>query len=363
MIAILFSCTNEVDDHMTLAEAKKDISLAKDGVLEFSTMKVYKETIDWLNSASDEEISQWNNELGFESLHAQYLKASLEIEQMEQDFAEVIQAISEVESEDQKNNFESKYSEEMRNLLITNEEIKKRYDNYLYFSNNHVERIKTYDSKLAGLLNKEGYVYVQGSRLQYTEDELQVIPNYSIEQRYPEVYQTKGKQPFRYNLSGDNDGKNTYNKYFRDNCYAGFGPNSKVTGNTAVINTMAPRYRQVWVPEYCEIIDDRGKEICVPGHYENVLDGYDVEKTRLEAIIRNYKLVCFLGCFEIWEERSSIIKVSGIHNQTIDVGIVEKYNWNKTISPTRRGTLTVEYISEKAFLNQGQCPTQVSWSL
>ncbi|MBQ0733252.1 hypothetical protein [Aquimarina celericrescens] len=392
VMGLFYACQNESDfeeelvngiEEIEVEGAKSGIYVSKDGVLNFDTMEDFQKTILWIKNVTDDEALEWNEELGFESLHSLYMTALSEEEKMMEDFSELISSMMNVETDQEISDFKEKFANNIPLFQKSRSDIEEKYQNYIHFENSRVIGMKTYDPIISRLTTKEGYVYVGGSKLQYTEESLTVIPNFQEQALAKKSNKEEEKEEihvFNFAAKSEVSTKSSQTQEYADRCSTQFDSKKKLTGNTKVINTVVPIYDRVWVPRVCETIcpglEEEGNgefdgptpidiedcyESCTGGYYRNILRGYNYINTRLEATHRNYKIVCFIGCWENWDKRHAEITVSGVHNEVISPGNVEKYSWIKDISPRSSGTLIATYRSDLSFLLSGTCFTQTSW--
>ncbi len=389
-LTLLHSCQQEpdfgddlenIEGEIEVAGLKSEIYVSDDGILNFESMRTFQKTIHWIKDLSDDEVVTWNKELNFESLYSKYMEAQKQEEKMIRDFEQFISLMMQIESDEEVSNFKNMYVKDIEAFEKRKMNIQNTYGDYVRFENNRIIGVKTYDAIVSRLINKDGFVYVAGSRLQYTENQLITIPNFDSE----DGLTTKGKnglEVFKYDFHTHSNSinKNQQDQVHHNRCSSQFYDKKKLTGNTTVTNTVIPVYNRVWVPRVCEIIclqpiedgndgpipideGDECWESCTGGFYRNVFVRYDYINTRLQAVHRNYKIRCIIGCWEEWENRLAELTISGIHNEVIRPGKVEKYEWIKDISPRSSGTLNVTYRSDLdfTFLIFGTCPTQVHW--
>ncbi len=387
-ITFFYACQNESDfdndvfnttDEINVEGGKSKIYVSEDGTLNFETTQDFQKTILWIKDLSDKEAVKWSKELGFKSLHSLYMQALSEEEKMIQDFDPLISSMMKVVTDLEIANFKEKFTEDIPLFQKRRSDIQKKYGNYMHIKNGRIINMKTYDAIVSRLITKEGYVYVSGSKLQYTEKSLNIIPNFNFKQVSAKIAGKEEVHVFNFATQDEIHTKSQQTREYTQRCSTQFDTKKKLTGNTRVINTVVPIYDRVWVPRVCETIcggplgaDSSGSRRptpindgcyrdCREGYYRNIIIGYNYINTRLEATHRNYKIVCFIGCWDDWDKRHAEITVSGVYNQTIRPGNVKKYGWVKDISPRSSGTLTVTYRSDLSFLLFGACTTQISW--
>lgn len=362
-----------------------EIYVTDEGVLNFPSMKSFTSTIMQVKDLNAEEVISWNNQLGFTSFLSEYRKALDEESKIRSNHHSLIDGITSLESQEEADLFESEHRAEIKTLQKKMQDLKSNYQDFALFSNNRITGMRTYDPILAGLIDPQGIVIVEGSTLQYTEDQLKVMANAedpAAIAKINEANEAEGIFIRTLTVTESQSGgiQTEQEQLSTDRCSTQFYTNKKMTGNSTVRNTVVPVYNRVWVPRVCEWIceDDGGIlpsgggigptpigidencfEYCVGGFYRNVLVRYDITNTRLEATLRNYKIRCFFGCWEEWDSRESFLTISGTRNETISVGKVEKHSYVRDIGARSSGSFVVEYKSLAAI--DGICFTQINW--
>ncbi|MGB3465473.1 MAG: hypothetical protein WBA74_09385 [Cyclobacteriaceae bacterium] len=390
MMAFAVACTDQSelvkpktpDEAMTNLPAE-DIYLTDEGVLSFSSMELFTSTIHQIKDQQTAEILAWNNSLGFKSLLSRYQAAVDMEEAIFSKYAGLIEQITSLESQEQADAFENTHSEDIKSLEKAVKSMQQQYADVAIFSNNRIIGMKTYDPILAGLLNTDGIVIVQGSTLQYTESQLKVLANQEDPEAIIAVAAASNSEDVfvkgLFASETSSDINTEQEQVYTNRCSTQFYSDRKMTGNSTVRNTVVPVYTQVYVPRTCTTICDGDgelipidpgsptpidiecREVCSGGYYRNVLQGYNVTNTRLEATLRNYKISCFIGCWENWDKRQSYLTISGVHSESVSLGFVEKKGWTKDLSPRNSGTFTVAYESDYIFPYNGYCATTISW--
>ncbi|WP_298539359.1 DUF4848 domain-containing protein [uncultured Aquimarina sp.] len=376
---LIYSCQQElevndelenINQEINIEEITSKIYVSEDGVLNFATTEDFKNTILWIKDLSEEEIISWNNDIGFNSLFSVYTNALDEEKRIYNQYKDFLQ------EDNSKDIALAKSFDEEYNSL------KKKYENYMSFDGYTIDQFKIKDEILATLLDKNGIVYVAGSKLQYSNKELKINLNYKND---PSLKKSGNKDDdlIVINLLNENINK-TFDVTLKDNCiWSPPGERRELTGNTSIINTFTPQYRQVWVPRECNIvcsgleelpidpsdggiipIGDPGEcyEVCTGGYYRNVFVRNNLTSTRLVATMRSYKCrqaFVGLGCSRRWSIQSVflVINTQGFIEE-INPGSFSKFTHTEDLS--NRGITNIE-VTYSRRPSDSNCTTQISW--
>lgn len=365
-------------------ETTEAITVSEDGILTFATMDDFQKTFMWIKDLTDEEKARWTEQLEFRSLHSIYLEALEKEQQLVSNYKDFLDDLALVETREDEQKFRTRHGERIESFKSEVAELQEAYGNYVVYENNRVAGVKTYDPVMAALINKDGFVYVEGTTLQYTNENLKVkLNNDGTGDLMQAAASDEEKDIYVYNFTSG-ELETSVDKVYKENCYIHLGGTGKLmTGNTTVTNTVVPVYDNVWVPRVCreicpgDVIDgqvvnnssdesridpDECYESCTGGYYKKVLRGYNYLNTRLHVIIRNYKQKCVIVCWETWTALYSEISVWGVYNNTFKPGVVEKWEWSGDISPVSSGTFNVEYLVDNGgVFGIYTCGTQVKW--
>jgi len=392
IIAIVTSCEDDLDSvrpetaNQLSESGTADISLTDEGMLNFKSSEVFQKTIMEIKDLEPEAAVKWSNQFQLKSLFAIYQDALNAEKEFEIRNAEFITSMKKIENEAEAAKFRETYHNQLK---VFEQQIafnQQKFGDYVIYENGRVQGIKTYDPIMSRITNKHGLVMVAGTVLQYTQSQLKVmttankgtvlqnasVNNAELGISIKELAATEGKFMSR----------TEEEQLHTQHCQDQFSSDRKMTGNSAVRNTVVPRYRQVWVPRVCEVVCDFDDPVppagggpvgipfptdpgcfdsCTGGYYRDVFEGYEVINTRLEATIRNYKIVCLIGCWDLWDGRVSRLNISGVFSANEHLNRVEKFGWIRDIAPQATGTFNVAYESDFSLLLNGRCFTSITW--